>query len=248
MYTLLQMFLESRMSRKVRWITGILMVILIFSLLKINRIFIEDGVIAFKPVFGLAPFDVYNGLVWSLFSILMLVDIFMVRKHFLVFIQSWFLFIMERLFDKDVVKQGMEHLEELILRLLSLNQIVVFLMTTIGTFFLAFYMIGETINSVYVISLVTALYILNGLYSRKFRRVLVRITTDDKVLSIIPFLVVLGLYITINYFNTQYSYELRDFLTFYVVVETLYIGYSNYDYYKVFYKKDISDEDKIDLG
>lgn len=247
MYTLLQMILQEKLSKKIRWTVGILMAILIFGLFKVNSIFLKDGVIAFKPILGLAPFDVYNLLLWSLFSILMLVDIFMIRKQFIIFLYSWGLFLFERIFDKHIIKQGIEHLEEMIIRLLSLNQIVVFLITTIGTFFLAFYMTEDPFNYLLTISLVISLYSLNNLYSYKFRRILVKQPVIH-IWPIIVFLVVLGLYIFITYFKPEYSNNILDLLSAIVLVETPNIGYKNYDYYKNFYKKEIKEEDKIDLG
>lgn len=248
MYTLLQMILEQRKSTKFRWTIGIIMGSLIFILMKINHIFVRDGIIAFPSVFGLAPFDFYNALVFSLFFILLITDVFMVTKHLLVFFQSWFLFTMERLFDKDIVKQGSEHLEELLIRLLSLNQVIVFIMTTIGTFFLAFYIVGDISNYVLTMSLITGFYILNTLYTFKFRRILPKVDLFDRFAPLVPFIIVLFAYIFIITFKPSYVSYIMDFLSVYLVVEILSVSYSNYDYYKIFYKKEIKDEDKINLG
>lgn len=248
MYTLLQMFLEERKSKKVRWTMGILVVMLILTLLKANRIFVTDGIIAFPSVFGLAPFDVYYGIVFGLFFILLAIDIFMVTKHIVVCFQSWFLFTLERLFNKDVLKEGSEHLEELLLRLISLNQVVVFIMTTIGTIFLAFYITGDIDNYLLIISIITGLYILNSLYSFKFRRILPRLELFDRCTPLIPFVVVLCLYLFITLVKPSYASYIVDFLSLYILVETLYVSYSTYDYYKVFYKKDLKNSDKIKLG
>ena len=191
MYAIYWIYRNRLYTRKMKSISISLVGILFLSLLVLNFIFLEKGVIAFTPIGDLSPFDTYYIYRDILFYGLLGIDILTYYRHFI----SLFLYGCIRFLDRFILKEETKELnsikenaEDIINSLFGTTELFLFLMSVTTLTYIGYFMDTNPEGNLIYLGIIFIFFLLEEICNKKKKKIFHKGNYRSSLVYIGPFL------------------------------------------------------------
>lgn len=237
MYAMYWIYRNRFYTGKMKGISLTLIGILFLSLLVLNFVFLEKGVIAFSPIGDLSPFDTYYLYRDILFYGLLGIDVVTYYRQFI----SLFLYWCIRILDKFILKEETKELntikenaEDLLNSLFGTTEFFLFLMSVTTLTYIGYFMDTDPEGNLIYLGLIFIFFLLEELCNKKKKRIFHKGKYRSPLLYLSPFVLYGIFYNFLNYFHMKLEGLLLYGVLIVSLLSTVILMMETRTYFRIF--------------